>query len=316
MNTKLDPKEIRRARKRQTADARRMISDFRPPEGVVLNFHVAGIGARFTAQILDLVVTGVFALAVLLMLWTAGIGGWSFRVALASLLFFFIRSPYYILAELIWNGQTFGKRLTSLRVISADGRSLRPYAVTVRNLTKEVEVFVPGTMLIVARGLSMITVLVLILWIAILLIVPLVHPRRQRLGDMIAGTYVVFQPKVVLLPDLSARIDQQADDRFTFLPHQLDHYGKYELQTLEKILHVDTTKQSWTVRNKHRQNLGEIVARIARKIEYTDPVLPRDNEAFLEAFYRAQRQYLESRRLFGDERPDKFHQMDEKKKAP
>ena len=34
-----------------------MIRDFRPPEGVVLNFQVAGLGSRFAAQFLDILLT-------------------------------------------------------------------------------------------------------------------------------------------------------------------------------------------------------------------------------------------------------------------
>lgn len=301
-------------RERQARQSRekRMIRDFRPPEGVVLNFQVAGLGARFGAQFLDLFLTTILIFGIMILLAVTEVASWEFLSALGALLFFFIRAPYYILAEILWNGQTLGKRISKLRVVSADGRTLRPYSIAVRNLMKEMEVFVPGTALFAIAGLSFFEAIILLVWIAVLLAVPLTNRKRQRLGDMIAGTYVIYQPKAVLMPDMATVAAATAEDRFTFLPHQLDHYGAFELQTLEKVLQTDDRRYSHAMRDRHRRNVAAIVEKIRSKIEYTDPIQPADRMAFLQAFYRAQRQYLETRQLFGDAREDKFHQLDQK----
>ena len=305
-----------RERQARRAREKRMINDFRPPEGVVLNFQVAGLGARFGAQFLDLLLTSLLIFGIMILLAVLEIGSWEFLSALGALLFFFIRAPYYIITELLWNGQTLGKRISKLRVVSADGRTLQPYAVAVRNLMKEMEVFVPGTALFAIAGLGFFEAIILLIWIAILLAVPLTNHKRQRLGDMIAGTYVIYQPKAVLMPDIATRAPVAQEDRFTFLPHQLDHYGAFELQTLERVLQVDTSDYSTPMRDRHRRNVAAIVEKIRAKIEYTDRIEQGDREAFLQAFYRAQRRYLETRQLFGDAREDKFHQLDQKEKAP
>ena len=305
-----------RERKARMARERRLVRDFRPPEGVVLNFQVAGLGARFGAQLLDILLTVLLIFGVMILLSLTEIASWNFLSALGALLFFFMRAPYYILTEILWNGQTLGKRILKLRVVSADGRTLRPYSITVRNLMKEMEVFVPGTALFSIQGLSFFEAIILLVWITILLFVPLTNRRRQRLGDMIAGTYVIHQPKAVLMPDMATVAPVANEDRFTFQAYQLDHYGAFELQTLEKVLQIDDSKYSTAMRQRHRDNVEAIVQKIRDKIEYTEPMTAADHEAFLQAFYRAQRQYLETRQLFGDARTDKFHQLDQKSETP
>lgn len=305
---------IEKQRKARERREKRLIRDFRPPEGVVIHFSVAGLGSRFAAQMLDIVITLLFILAVVVLLWSLDVMDGPGLTAIAALLFFFIRAPYYVLFEILWNGQTLGKRITRLRVISADGRSLRPYAVVVRNLMKEMEIFVPGTMLFAIQNISFFEALVLLIWITVLLIVPLTNRRRQRLGDMIAGTCVIEQPSAVLMPDLTQRSGTAAatEDRFTFLPHQLDHYGAFELQTLERVLQINRADRQRSMEKLHQQNVAAIVEKVRNKIEWTDRIASEDYEAFLHSFYRAQRKYLETRQLFGDARADKYYQMDEK----
>jgi uncharacterized RDD family membrane protein YckC len=302
-----------RARRATDRRERRLISDFLPPEGVPLKFEVAPLGARFGAQMLDLLATGTFALAVVILLIATDAVAPPAIELIGWLLFLFVRAPYYVAAELVWNGQTLGKRARRLRVVSADGRSLRPYAVTVRNIMKELEVFVPGTALFVAPTMSPPEYVLLLAWIAVLLAVPLTNRRRQRLGDTIAGTYVIRQPRAVLMPDVAAKAAVAAGPgagpgaRFAFLPHQLDHYGAFELQTLEQVLQGGSRPRNRAAAQRHRETLIAVAERISAKIAYTEPVEERDIPAFLEAFYLAQRRYLESRKLFGEARADKYH---------
>ncbi len=287
---------------------RRMINDFLPPEAVPLHFEVGPLGARFGAQVIDIAITGVGVFALVLLLVLTDIVPDTAITLVASLLFFAIRVPYYTAAELVWNGQTLGKRITRLRVISSDGRGLSAHSVVVRNLMKEAEVFMPGTYLIAGSDLDAWTNVVTLIWIAIVIAVPLFNRKRQRLGDIIAGTYVIHQPDAVLMPDLAqAAARDQPQERFTFLPHQLDHYGRYELQTLEKVLHVNRRQLTQEEYARHRENLHAIVGNICRKISYEERIDHRHAEEFLNAFYVAQRRYLEQRKLFGDAREDKFH---------
>lgn len=279
-----------------------------PPEGVPLHFQIAGIGARFGAQITDLLITGIFVVALIILL-SFGLDAPSELVqSVAVLAFFLIRTPYYALFELLWNGATLGKRMMRIRVVSADGRALTAHAVVVRNLMKEAEVFVPGAMIFAASGMDVWLRLIVAVWILVCLLTPMLNQRRQRLGDIIAGTIVIQRPIALLTPDLAAKPAEQKQGAFVFLPHQLEHYGDFELQSLEALLQAaPPTSAPAPLRHRHTETLNAVTARIRAKIDYGDAVKDSEAAAFLRAFYNAQRAHLEQRRLFGDKRADKFH---------
>lgn len=276
---------------------------FTPPEGVPIRFQLASRGARFGAQLLDIILTWVAGILFVLLVAYLNLVSFEAFFTLLSLLMFLLRVPYYVLAELVWNGRTPGKRISGIRVISANGRRLTPWQIVARNVMKEVEFFTPLTLVLAASSDSLGPwgTGIMLVWVLAVSIIFLANKRRQRLGDMIAGTLVVDTPRALLLPDLSAQTSVQAVERFTFLPHHLDHYGRHELQVLEDILRgVGTSPQAW-------DEMHKVAEAILRKIGYADPVDFADRLAFLSAFYRAQREHLESRRLFGDRREDKHH---------
>lgn len=274
-----------------------------PPEGVPIAFVQATMGARIGAQLLDILFTygGLFLL--LLAVVYMGVMSFTGLVTFFALLSFLVRVPYYILSELIWNGRTPGKRIVGIRVISLNGRSLTPHQIVARNVMKEIEVFMPVATLFSAQNLTVTLGIILTLWMIGVIIVPFVNRRNQRLGDMVAGTMVVETPKPKLLPDLSA----QEAQGYQFEPQHLDIYGRYELQTLESVLR-DPPKTP-----EAKQRVSDVAQTIRRRIAY-DEVIPVAQEwAFLNAFYREQRAYLESRNLFGDARENKHHAKGKKR---
>ncbi|ODN69471.1 RDD family protein [Methylobrevis pamukkalensis] len=301
------PEGKSRVRRRPAAPARRILR-LLAPEGVPLDFEIASLGARFTAQVLDLLLSGVLviALVVLLSMTLSRADMVTPIPAISALLFFAVRTPYYLVSELLWNGQTVGKRIGAMRVVSANGRGLTTHQIVVRNLMKEVEVFLPMGFLLAALGdeggldsaLSLV-------WVLGTLAVPVFSRRNQRIGDLIAGTVVISLPKAVLLPDL-AEVAATAVPRFVFLPHQLDHYGAYELQVLEQLLQTPASTRRGEAK-RHLASLATVAERIRGRIVFEDAVRPDETRDFLAAFYVAQRAHLEKRQLFGEARADKHY---------
>jgi uncharacterized RDD family membrane protein YckC len=279
------------------------------PEGVPLTLKVAGLGVRLSAQLADVLLTLAGAAAILLLLGLMRLTEPHTLFAIAMMLFFITRVPYYVITELIWNGQTLGKRLMKIKVVSHDGGTLGTHAIVLRNLLKEAEIFLPGTLLFTLDAASPVVSLIALAWVVMAFLIPLMNPYRQRLGDLLAGTHVIHLPQPVLLKDLAQQaVPVQAEGtRIVFLSHQLDHYGAFELQTLETLLRADTGRMSPTAYDNHRKTLATVIEKIRRKIGYADPVDPADHPAFLQAFYTAQRAHLEQRQLFGDRRADKHH---------
>jgi uncharacterized RDD family membrane protein YckC len=305
------------ARNRPLGSDRRRLAEILPPEGVPLHFEIAGLGARLAAQLIDIVITLGVAGAIILLVFLVQLGASSSLVVIAALLFFFVRVPYYVATELLWNGQTIGKRICALRVISGSGRSLSAHQVVARNLMKEMEVFLPGMYLFVAANLGIIESVLVCAWVAALIAVPVFNKRRQRVGDIVAETIVIHQPPSMLEPDLAAATPATFGHRFVFLPHQLEHYGAFELQVLEKLLHGGERARNAAEHARNQANLAIVTDRIRGKIGYSERIDPVEREAFLHAFYVAQRAHLEQRRLFGDARADKFHrQSDRTERGP
>ncbi|MES0812775.1 RDD family protein [Roseibium sp. SCPC15] len=280
-----------------------------PPEGVALNLPVTGVGIRLAAQITDLLLTTIGAVCLMVLLFAIGLTEPQTMVAIGAMVFFLIRIPYYVLSEIGWNGQTLGKRLMKIKVVSHDGGSLTAHALVLRNLMKEAEVFLPATLLLTLDTASPIASLASLGWVSICLIIPVLDRYRRRLGDMMAGTHVIHLPVPVLLKDLAGETRMLTANlkQFVFLSHQLDHYGAYELQTLEALLRAQSTPISSDAAKKRNATIEAIIDKIRKKIGYADPVPSADRLRFLQAFYNAQREHLEQRQLFGDRRENKHY---------
>lgn len=267
------------------------------PEGVVVHVRLAAASARLGALILDLLI--LFAALIAVGLLTFFAGGHLGRAA-GILALFGLRTFYFSGFELAWNGRTPGKRMTGLRVVNRRGGTLTPAAVIVRNLMREVELFLPLSIAI-GGGAGITTdprtFVALLIWVCVLASLPMFNRDRLRAGDMAAGTWVIIEPKPALLPELVSETAAAASYRFT--TQQLAVYGVKELQVLEEVLRSP---------QPGRQSLERDVAeRIARKIRYSDPdAVALDAGRFLEAFYAAQRRRLEAELAFGRRRRDKY----------
>jgi uncharacterized RDD family membrane protein YckC len=292
--------------------------DLVTPEGVPLRIRLAGRGDRAGAFLVDMLAIGAMTLATGLLAvfglaWSIG-DAWAVSVLLLAT--FLIRVFYFTAFELRWQGQTPGKRLFKLRVIDRHGGTLRADAVVVRNFMREVEVFLPLTLFFAggAQSPEGLWAFVALGWVGILMLMPLFNHERLRVGDMVAGTWVIEVPRRVLLPDLAAAAGAPPGATaaaeaasITFSRAQLDVYGIYELQTLEEVLRGDQQQTT-------RQDREEIANRISRKIGWRAPrgALPPADD-FLAAFYVALRAHLEKRMLLGDRRESK-HYADERRR--
>lgn len=299
---------------RETRRLRRILT----PEGVELEVELADAGERAAAFLIDVVGMNLAIIAVvligLLVVWQAEmaiteshLGGW--LLALGIVLIFAIRTFYFSWFELRWTGSTPGKRLLGLRVIDRHGGPLTGQAVVARNLTREIEFFLPAALVLAGPALAPAEQwlrLSMLAWIGIFVLMPLFNRDRLRVGDMIGGTWVIVAPKARLLPDLSSEdhhrwrraISGEASAAsFDFTPQQLDIYGAYELQALEALLRRQDEATSSTRK--------EVADRIIRRIGWQGTVKTADIDAFLNSFYLAQRRRLEGQMLFGKRRKDK-----------
>lgn len=282
--------------KAATLDDRALERRIVTPEGIPLRIEVARAGDRAGGFLLDLLIQ---AAAILLLLLLVGIftgfdDDWGAAFVLLGL--FLIRTFYFTWFEIRWQGRTPGKRAVGTRVMDAAGGPLRSEAVIVRNLMRELEVWIPVAFLFApeqvwpdAPGWARI---LFSAWAFVFLLLPLFNRNRLRAGDMVAGTIVVVAPKAVLLPDLGAAAAERAH---AFTEEQLSIYGIYELQVLEDLLRRTDPGR--------REAFEAVGTQIRKKIRWKGDV---KTERFLRDFYAALRARLERKMLLGKRKKDKY----------
>lgn len=279
------------------------------PEGVPIRFQLARAGDRAGGFVIDM---GIQILALLLIIWMLSLtvgsmmeGSW--LMAVVIVLAFLLLNFYFAFFEVRWQGSTPGKRRVGIRVIDARGGQLETSAVLARNFVRELEVWIPLRFLVGGKvvwpGAPGWAYLLAGAWTFVFMFFPLFNRDRLRVGDLIAGTRVVMQPKVVLVPDLVAeqaayQTPAQKSKGYVFTEKQLGFYGIYELQVLEGVLRQTPGTPGWF------EAISTVCDKIRTKIGYDG--LISDSERFLRDFYTAQRSHLEQKMLFGQRREDKF----------
>jgi uncharacterized RDD family membrane protein YckC len=270
------------------------------PEGVSIPVELADYGERLGAFFIDWVIwvlaTVLIYLPIILLI---GKGrGILIAISIALFVGFIIRNLYFVYFEIAWRGATPGKRAVGLRVIDRQGGPLLPTAVIARNLTREVEMFLPLGILMAggsgAGGGVDWEQLSLGIWMLFFALLPAINRDRMRGGDLIAGTVVIALPKRALSSDL---VDGTL--QFFFTEQQLRAYGAFELQVLEELLRRPDSEESYRV-------LYDVCDKICRRIAWIEPVPPNQVALFLRDFYTAERAFLEREQLFGKGRADKY----------
>ena len=149
------------------------------PEQVHLEFVLAGIGSRFMAVFLDMLIQVVlyFVLGIilfgLLALDSFSKSRSMWVLAVGFFVIFCIHWGYYAAFEIFWQGQTPGKRWAGIRVIKESGRPINALEAITRNLMRVVDLF-PGF-----YGFGVVTMML--------------NRKSRRLGDFVAGTIVVHE---------------------------------------------------------------------------------------------------------------------------
>lgn len=292
------------------------LRDIITPEGVVLKIELADPWERAAAVIFDLIMITLVLFAVGLLTKFSGLDAYSPSTSwmIFLLLFFTLRSFYFIFFELRWRGVTPGKRLLGLRVMSRSGGALKGDAIFARNFLREVELFIPLTILTQMQLLneSGFTNIFSLIWLAGFVLLPFFNKDRMRAGDMVGGTWVVRTPKSKLLEDMAStpqrrfvsnigkitEAGKNSSPNIAFTETQLDIYGIFELQTLENVLRVSGPSVGSTQR--------EVSLRIQKKIGWPANDSEIEPKLFLETFYAALRARLEARMLLGKRRENKF----------
>ena len=141
------------------------------PEGIELTLHLAGPVPRALAWTIDFLIRIGIVVVVMIPALQLGRMGWGIVLITA----FFVEWLLPAWFEAAWHGQTLGKRALGLVVLNDDGTPVRWPAALTRNLLRAAD-FLPFF-----YGLGLIAMLA--------------NRDFKRLGDLAAGTVVVYQPE-------------------------------------------------------------------------------------------------------------------------
>jgi uncharacterized RDD family membrane protein YckC len=152
------------------------------PENVPLDADIAGFGTRCMAALIDYLILLIIMIGFGILFMRSisrTFENDNTMLIMLIILQFFLVTFYHLLFELLWNGQTPGKRMFKLRVIQANGLPVTVGGVLIRNFVRPFD-FLP---IFYTLGL-----------------VSLFFTRHtQRLGDLAAKTIVVRETQTMKL---------------------------------------------------------------------------------------------------------------------
>ncbi|MBW2733455.1 MAG: RDD family protein [Deltaproteobacteria bacterium] len=212
------------------------------PEGISFSYELASLTDRGVAYLIDLAIRatvmvafGIVMLVALGPVIFAGVGMW-------LIVYFIVEWGYYVLFELLWNGQSPGKRLFNLRVVKLHGTPVGFFDSLLRNLLRAADAL-PPLFIVGSYAFGAMTLLV--------------SKRFQRLGDLAAGTIVVLEHKnhyagTMSLPQLQ-KLDHGA------LGPEAALRGA-RLSTREKQLLAEFAARSYRLHPQRAEELASIIA--------------------------------------------------------
>lgn len=182
--------------------------------GAELTLSIAGLGSRSYAFIIDwhlrLLLAIAWFLAVVLLLGGSFDGKFAEFLVNRSASLWMIYIPalsiyflYHPVLEVLMHGRTPGKRMAGIRILSAQGRTPEFSALVIRNVFRLVDSLPVFYML--GLGVAMLT------------------GRQVRVGDLAAGTLLVYEDKAQELMTLGALANHS-------------HLGQSDLELLKDLL--------------------------------------------------------------------------------
>ncbi|OHD53614.1 MAG: hypothetical protein A2Y33_06745 [Spirochaetes bacterium GWF1_51_8] len=184
---------------------------YQTSEKIRVEFETAGVLLRFAAYVVDIIIQSLITGGILFVLMFVMMGGACLRVDQSNdsafmttvlvvflIILAILITSFQMIFELLWKGQTPGKRILHIRVVQDNGSAASPLSIILRNIFRMVD-FLPVANLAGA-------------------VCALVNKDKKRIGDLVAGT-IVIREKPAKLPDF--RKFAGADNLFTGMEAKL-----------------------------------------------------------------------------------------------
>lgn len=218
---------------------------------VRLDYEVASVSDRMVAWLIDTAICALYVAAVLLILDYLGVWG-NLSETSSIWLGFGIAVPvlfYDLISELIFDGQSIGKRIRKIKVIKLDGTSPSFSNYFIRWVVRLLEN-------VVFFGVGFVAVLA--------------SAKGQRLGDIAAGTAVATVKKRVSLKDT---ILHYTSTEHTLTYPQVANLSSRDIETIKYVLNANSLQNLYYIRSECAKKVCAVL-----DIEYKPEM---DHEGFL-----------------------------------
>lgn len=184
-----------------------------------------------------------------------------YNISAIGLIFLVPVLVYHLFFEIVMNGQSIGKKLVSIRVISEDGGRPALHQYLIRWITRPFDFF----FLSIFTFNPSIIIICFLTGLAALLVV-LLTKKNQRLGDLAAGTLVI---KMKMQTDINDMVFFELEDTYKPRYSQVMRLSDRDMNTIKGVLN-----------NLKLYNNFDVAVRISEKLrsvlnitDYEEPVV-------------------------------------------
>jgi uncharacterized RDD family membrane protein YckC len=210
-------------------------------QNIEIEYELAGVGDRIVAYLVDVLIYGAyyFSIALLSTQLKNMSAWWGYAIFLPILL-------YQLLCEVLLNGQSIGKKVKNIRVISLDGNQPHIGQYLIRWLFRIIDTMMSSG-------------LVAVLTVSL-------TDKSQRLGDILAGTTVVRTQRRTRIED-TVFVETQDN-------HQVKYPRAFELSDND----ISLIKEVMNRFEKAPMENNAVLIRTAEKVKSVldihDPIVP------------------------------------------
>ncbi|WP_209405452.1 RDD family protein [Pseudozobellia sp. WGM2] len=186
-------------------------------QNITIDQNTAHLGDRMVAYLIDSFIVIAYLILMFLILSSLDVDfgdSWAFYLIMSLPAFL-----YYVLLEMLLNGQTIGKKLMQVRVVKIDGSKPSFSSYLIRWVLRIIDVGISS------GGVAVLTILI--------------RGKGQRVGDIAAGTTVISEKKKVSLRDTLLR--ELPEDYKPSFP-QVTVFKDREIQTIKEL--YDSAKRN------------------------------------------------------------------------
>lgn len=222
-----------------------------------LEFEIAEFHKRLLAYIIDFVLLIVFLYSMKYILYNDFLLNFDESIGLDILIISVPMLLYSLLTELWFNGQTLGKKIMAIRVISLEGGEPAFGQFLLRWITRFFEwPFFFGYIAFSTVGVMMYAFVTGMFGIAVVIIIS-VSVKNQRLGDMIAGTVVVNTKSALTLADTVFMQINTADYKVMF--PQVMRLSDRDINTIKGVLTQASKNNNYDMCNRVAIKIKEVL---------------------------------------------------------